>query len=71
MPEEQGEWSGELARLILAGKSPAELPITANRRWQMLANPELARRIGIRLPERILQRAVIVDTRADNQAPGL
>ncbi len=69
-PEEQGEWSGELARLILAGKSPAELPITANRRWQMLVNPELARKVGVRLPERILQRAVIVDTRADNPAPG-
>jgi ABC-type uncharacterized transport system substrate-binding protein len=70
MPEEQGEWSGQLARLILAGKSPAELPITANRRWQMLANPELARKIGIRLPERILQRAVIVDTRTDSTPPG-
>ena len=70
MPEEQGEWSGELARLILAGKSPAELPITANRRWQMLANPELAGKIGIRLPERILQRAVIVDSGADNKAAG-
>jgi ABC-type uncharacterized transport system substrate-binding protein len=70
MPEEQGEWSGELARLILAGKSPAELPITANRRWQMLANPELARKIGIRLPERILQRALIVDARADSKLPG-
>jgi ABC-type uncharacterized transport system substrate-binding protein len=69
-PEEQGEWSGELARLILAGKSPAELPITANRRWQMLANPELASRIGIRLPERILQRAMIVDTRTDKKARG-
>jgi len=69
-PEEQGEWSGELARLILTGQSPADLPITANRRWQMLANPELARRTGIRLPERILQRAVIVDTRADNPTQG-
>jgi len=70
MPEEQGEWSGQLARLILAGKPPAELPITANRRWQMLANPELARKIGIRLPERILQRAIIVDAGADNTLPG-
>lgn len=59
VPEEQGEWSGEMARLILAGESPANLPITANRRWQMMANPELARRAGIHLPERILQGALI------------
>lgn len=56
-PEEQGAWSGEAARLILAGSRPADLPITANRDWRKLANPELARRIGLRLPERILQGA--------------
>jgi ABC-type uncharacterized transport system substrate-binding protein len=60
-PEEQGEWSGELAKLILAGHSPADLPITANRRWKLFANPELARRIGIRLPESILQGAEILE----------
>ena len=60
VPEEQGEWSGELARLILNGERPGDLPITANRRWQMFANPGLARRIGIHLPERIVQNAVIV-----------
>jgi ABC-type uncharacterized transport system substrate-binding protein len=59
VPEEQGEWSGELAKLILDGHAPAELPITANRRWQMFANPELARQVGIRLPERILQNALL------------
>jgi len=59
VPEEQGEWAGELAKLILAGQSPADLPVTANRRWQMYANPELGRRIGIRLPETILQHAVL------------
>lgn len=69
VPDEQGEWAGELARLILTGTPPADLQITANRRWQMLANPELARSVGLRLPERILQRAVIVDGKAGSRAP--
>lgn len=69
VPEEQGEWSAELARSILHGTPPADLPITANRRWQMLVNTVLARKIGLRLPERILQRAVIVETAADGKTP--
>jgi ABC-type uncharacterized transport system substrate-binding protein len=60
-PVEQGEWSAELAKLILAGESPANLPITSNRRWQTIANPSLAKKIGIKLAERILQNAEIVE----------
>jgi hypothetical protein len=61
VPEEQGEWSGAMAKAILAGARPAELPITANRRWQMFANPGLAQRVGVRLPEHILEQAILVE----------
>lgn len=69
VPEEQGEWSGELARLILNGEAPDRLPIAANRRWQMLANPELARKVGVRLPERLLQHAILVESQASGVTP--
>lgn len=62
VPDEQGEWSAELAKQILAGQSPGDLPITANRRWQMVVNPLLARRLNIQLPERLLQNAKVMDT---------
>lgn len=62
VPEEQGEWSGQLAQLILAGEKPSNLPITANRRWQLFASPSRARQINLHLPERILQHAVLIDS---------
>lgn len=60
-PDEQGEWSGEVARLILDGRKPSDIPIVANRRWELFYNPHLAERAGIVLPDHILQRAVKVD----------
>jgi ABC-type uncharacterized transport system substrate-binding protein len=60
IPEEQGEWSALLAKQILSGESPADLPITANRRWQILVNPALAQRANIKLPERLIQNSIIV-----------
>lgn len=62
IPEEQGEWSGELAKQILSGVPPAELPITPNRRWNIIANPGLAKKLGIKLPESVLQGAEITGT---------
>ena len=62
VPQEQGEWSAELAKLILSGQSPDSLPITANRRWKTIANPGLARQVGLQLPESILQGAEIVES---------
>ena len=69
VPEEQGEWSAELARLILSGEAPANLPITANRRWQMFVNLDLAGKVGVRVPERILQHAILVESPASGVTP--
>lgn len=57
VPEEQGEWSAQLVKAILKGTPPSELPIVSNRRWQLLARPELAHSAGLQLPESILLHA--------------
>lgn len=56
--EEQGEWAAQAARTILGGADPASLPIVVNRRWLSYVNPELARRVGIQLPPRLVHRAL-------------
>ncbi|MEO5337675.1 MAG: hypothetical protein H7841_12390 [Magnetospirillum sp. WYHS-4] len=61
VPDEQGEWAGEAAKLILDGRKPADIPIVANRRWDLFFNPALAAKAGIHLPDHILQRAVKID----------
>jgi ABC-type uncharacterized transport system substrate-binding protein len=57
-PLEQGQWSGEVARLILSGSSPANIPIITNRRWDLFVNPDLAAKAGVVLPQHILEKAV-------------
>lgn len=61
VPEEQGEWAGQVAVSILKGRSPSEIPIVANQRWRLHVNPNLAAKLGFSLPERILRRAVRVE----------
>ncbi len=64
IPEEQGTWAGRTALAILEeGISPADIPIIANRRWDLWINPELLERAGIRLPDRLRKRAKRVVSR--------
>lgn len=58
LAEEQGEWSAHLAQTILDGARAGTLPIVVNRRWQTYVNPELADKAGIRLPPRLVHKAI-------------
>ena len=60
VPEEQGEWAGQVARALLRGVSPAAIPVVINRRWHMYVNKELCDRAGIELPAGLLHNAVEV-----------
>ena len=59
--DEQGEWSGKVAVMILNGTPPSKIPVVANRRWNMFVNPRLLDKSGIRLSTDILQKAVKVE----------
>lgn len=58
LAEEQGEWSAHLAETILAGAQAGTLPIVSNRRWQTYVNPEVAGKAGIKLPPRLVHKAM-------------
>jgi ABC-type uncharacterized transport system substrate-binding protein len=59
--DEQGEWSGKVAVLILNGTPPSKIPVVANRRWNMYVNTRLLDKAGIRVSTDILQKAVKVE----------
>ncbi len=56
--DEQGEWAGKAALLILNGTPPSKIPIVANRRWSMYVNNKLLDKAGLRLSPEILRKAV-------------
>jgi ABC-type uncharacterized transport system substrate-binding protein len=58
IPQEQGEWAAKVAIKILEGSNPSEIPIVANRRWNIYANTALLKKAGIQLPANILRKAV-------------
>ncbi len=52
--EDIGRQAGELARIILDGKSPAEVPPTTARRVSLTVNLKAARKLGVEIPQSIL-----------------
>ena len=60
IPREQGEWAAKVAIKILEGSKPSDIPIVANRRWNIYANTGLLKKAGIQLPPNILRKAVKV-----------
>ena len=58
--EEQGEWAGAVALRILAGESPANIPIVPNRRSNVFVNPRLLSLADIELPRSLMHIAVEV-----------
>ena len=58
--DEQGEWAAKVAVMILNGAKPRDIPIVANRRWNMYVNPPLLAKARIRLSQDILHKAVKV-----------
>lgn len=57
VPEEHGEWAATTALAILSGTSPRDIPIVANRKWDMWVNQAWLDVAEIQLPKRLLARA--------------
>lgn len=61
IPEEHGEWGAKTALAILHGLRPTDIPIVANRRWDVRTNEPLLRTAGIDLPRSIRAKVKRVD----------
>lgn len=57
IPEEHGEWTGKAALAILDGMSPSEIPIVANRKWDLWINNDLLAAASIDLPSSLRRKA--------------
>ena len=57
VPEEQGEWAGELALEILKGTKPSSIPIIPNRKFDLVINKRLIAMTRISIPEFIRLKA--------------
>jgi ABC-type uncharacterized transport system substrate-binding protein len=58
--EEQGEWAAQTALKILAGTSPASIPIVQNKRASVSVNVKLAAKGGIVFPSALLKNATVI-----------
>ena len=55
--QEQGEWAATTALQILEGISPSGIPMTTNRRGNMMINSSLAQRLQLEIPASLLDEA--------------
>ena len=53
IPEEKGEWAGQVALQILRGAAPNSIPVIANRKWDLFLNRSLIRAAGVELPAQL------------------
>ena len=60
MPEEQGRWAGEVAAELLDGAAIGDIPVVANRRWNLYVNPALLEHAEIELEPSLLRSAIKV-----------
>lgn len=58
--EEQGWWSGRTALRILDGTPPNRIPVTTNKQTLLYLNMKLARRLGVKFPMSMVEKAVFV-----------
>ena len=57
IPQEHGEWAAQSAIEILKGKSPREIPIVANRDWDLWINAAHLESTQLKLPRKFLRKA--------------
>ena len=57
IPQEHGEWAAQTAIEILQGKSPPEIPIVANRDWDLWLNAAHLESTRVKLPRKFLRKA--------------
>lgn len=60
IPQEQGEWAAVASLEILDGKSPMDIPVTMNRKAAVRLNMRLAKKLGIKFPMEVIERAAFV-----------
>lgn len=63
--EEQGWWAGKTALQILGGKSPADIPVVTNKGSRVYLNMPLAKRLGIKFPMELIEKATLLESRPD------
>ena len=61
VPDEHGEWTAKTALAILDGVPPAEIPIVANRKWDLWVNDRLLVASGVELPRGLRRKAKSMD----------
>ncbi len=57
IPQEHGEWAAQSAIEILKGKSPREIPIVANRDWDLWINAAHLESTRVKLPRKFVRKA--------------
>lgn len=57
LPGEQGEWAAATALRILNGTPVSAIPITTNHKAGIYLNMDLARKLGIKFPMELIERA--------------
>ncbi len=57
IPQEHGEWAAQTAIEILNGKSPGDIPIVANRDWDLWLNTSHLEATQVKLPRKFLRKA--------------
>ena len=63
--EEQGWWAGKTALRILEGKSPADIPVVTNKKSRVYLNMPLAKRLGIKFPMELIEKATFIENPGD------
>lgn len=61
VPEEQGEWAGQVALQILDGAAPGSIPVIANRKWDLYLNAGLIEAAGLKLPSQLVSKGKIFE----------
>lgn len=57
LPEEQGIWAARAVLSILGGVEPSQIPVINNRLWDMWLNPNIIKKIKLKIPYLIYKRA--------------
>jgi ABC-type uncharacterized transport system substrate-binding protein len=57
IPEEQGEWAGQVALAILDGAVPSDIPIVSNKKWDIWINDAILTSSGVEIPDKLLRKA--------------
>jgi ABC-type uncharacterized transport system substrate-binding protein len=60
-PGEQGRWVAGAVRQVLAGMAPAAIPPAVSEQSRVVLNMTLARRLGLRFPMSLIERASFVE----------